>query len=237
MTLLIKQFVKHLYLYSMKKEDIDINVLLDIAKAKKYVILENPKKPFLLNIWNIRSTNSNPTEYDDFGIVFRKAHKPNNPTIDTPNYIRRYQSGWVLDIFDITTNPGLPYLLQPMNPKGAAIVVPGQYLSVFKKGLHHGEYPALVQCAPITVVRDNNKNSKLDYDGEKESGMFGINYHRGSKFTLSKIIGKNSAGCQVHMNTKYFEEIFMWLIDESIKNGYEYFGLTLIEQIDYEKYK
>src|SRR5580692_3339720 len=44
-----------------------------------------------------------------------------------------------------TTKPGLYYLDKPDNPNGVAILVPGQYLNLFIKGLHKGQYPCLVQ--------------------------------------------------------------------------------------------
>lgn len=66
-----------------------------------------------------------------------------------------------------------------MNPKGTAILAPGQYQSSHKIGLHRGKYKALVQHRPVTVYRDNNKDSKYDLEPtKKDTGIFGINIHK-----------------------------------------------------------
>lgn len=51
------------------------------------------------------------------------------------------------------------------------------------------QYPALVQAAPVTVLRDDPEDA--DRDGpEPDTGWFGINIHRGGYTTTS------SEGCQ-----------------------------------------
>jgi len=53
-----------------------------------------------------------------------------------------------------------------------------QYLNCFKLGLHKGKYKALVQAKPLTVIRNYNRDSVLNYNsGKEEPGMFGINIH------------------------------------------------------------
>jgi lysozyme len=62
----------------------------------------------------------------------------------------------------------------------------------YRKGIHnqskdpvlHPHYPALVQAAPVTVIRDGGKGPT------RESGWFGINIHHGGVNTTS------SEGCQ-----------------------------------------
>ena len=224
----------------MKPTDITIAKLLKVAKEKNYPVhkskVNNTINHFNLNIWGIRSNNSDSAKYDDYEVVFREAPKPVNHTIDTPYHTRRYDSGWVLDIFLITTNPGTPMLLKPMNPKGAAILKPGHYPKMFAKGYHKGdkEHPALIQVNPCTVIRDNDKDSTLDLDGITETGMFGINNHRQSKWKLVNWIGLNSAGCQVHFSYDKFTNVFLWIIDRAIEEGFTLFDYTLIEEKDYE---
>lgn len=227
----------------MKPTDININTLLSIAKENNYKIytakdsLSKRNRNYNLNIWGIRSTNSKSDKYDDYEIVFREAVKPIYHTINTEHHTRKYDNGWVIDIFLITTNPGTPMLLKPMNPKGAAILKYGQYINMWRKGFHKGdkEHPALIQVNPCTVYRDNNKNDILDYNVPTETGMFGINNHRQSKWKLINWIGLNSAGCQVHFNYKVYTDVFLYLIDEAIKEGTDLFTYTLISEETYAK--
>ena len=90
--------------------------------------------------------------------------------------------------------------------KGTAILVPGQYLNVYKIDDHKGEYPALCQRGEVKVWRDNNKDNILDWEGETDTGeKFGINIHRAGQ--TSKIVGDWSAGCQVIANRKDFKRM------------------------------
>jgi hypothetical protein len=49
-----------------------------------------------------------------------------------------------------------------LNPKGAAILVPGQYCGSHAIGLHQGKYRALRQVKPLPVYRDSNKDMNYD---------------------------------------------------------------------------
>jgi lysozyme len=68
----------------------------------------------------------------------------------------------------------------------------------YKQGIHHiglpegnpRRYPALVQAAPVTVMRDG---------GHLDTGYFGINIHRGS------ITSTSSEGCQTIYPTLWEE--------------------------------
>jgi len=66
---------------------------------------------------------------------------------------------------------------------GMAVLAAGLWR--YKRGNHNsktvGPYPALRQAAPVTVRRDG---------GSEETGMFGINIHRGGRTTTG------SEGCQ-----------------------------------------
>ena len=102
-----------------------------------------------------------------------------------------------VDFFPITTEPGLKYLTNPINVKGTAILVPGQYRGMWTLGKHKG-HDALVQVNPCTVSRDNNKNIIRDYaSAVKETGLFGINLHSVDPLEFQTIVGAWSAGCQV----------------------------------------
>lgn len=90
-----------------------------------------------------------------------------------------------------TTDPGDYYTRRPLNPIGAARLEPGAYS--YRRGLHRGIVPALVQAGPVRVSRDANRDGQAQTWEPRFSGLFGINIHpgRGSK------IGRWSAGCQV----------------------------------------
>ena len=134
-------------------------------------------------------------------------------------------------IFQITTDPGIKSLKVPMNAKGTAILVPGQYRGSHKLGLHQGKYEALVQCAPVKVYRDANKDSILDTDKRTiDTGMFGINIHKAG--IASVIVDGWSAGCQVLAIEKDYA-IFMDLCRKQKLAGYgDKFTYTLLEEKD-----
>lgn len=65
-----------------------------------------------------------------------------------------------------TTEPGRFYTLNPMQAGGAARITFGQHRA-WKMGFHGGAvrgHPALVQCAPIRVHRDRNRDFKRTGD-------------------------------------------------------------------------
>lgn len=127
-----------------------------------------------------------------------------------------------------TTNAGRHWLLNLLNPKGCAVLKPGQYHNAYKIGLHKGQYKALVQYAPVEVYRDNNKNESAEEIGKIDKGLFGINIHRANPGAKSTIIDKWSAGCQVLNDPKDFDK-FMKRIEAS---GMNYFTYTLLKESD-----
>lgn len=116
------------------------------------------------------------------------------------------QYSWRFESFKATTNPGIPYLLSPINPKGTAILKPGYYQDAWKLGWFRGE-EALRQVRPVTVLRDNNKDAVLDPD-TTDTGLFGIHIHRAKGVPL--FVNKWSAGCQViQSETDYNDFMFI----------------------------
>ena len=94
-----------------------------------------------------------------------------------------------------TTDPGLHWLQKEfMNPKGCAILVPGQYRGAFAAGMHKGRYRCLVQVKPLKVWRDRDRDRTLDHVSPDE-GMFGIHIHKAGESSTQ--VDKWSAGCQV----------------------------------------
>jgi hypothetical protein len=160
--------------------------LVKILKRLKYVVYE---KPYQLNIFGIRSPETNSNKFDDELHVFFKDDK----------------SQWKHYKYQITTDPGTFWLLNPLQVLGTAILKAGQYINAYRIGLHKGQYKALVQNKPVTVLRDYDRNAILDFaNGREDKGMFGVNIHRSSATGSSTSVDKWSAGCQVFQNVKEF---------------------------------
>lgn len=166
-----------------------------------------------LNIVGLRSKSILPNRFDDELHVFYKS----SPT------------KWEYHIFKITTDPGTFWLKNPMQPQGTAILAEGQNLNSHAIGLHRGQYKALVQTQPISIMRDYDRNATLDfYNGKKEKGRFGINVHRANRVGTTKTVDKNSAGCQVFENAGDFE-VFMKLCEQHKARLGNFFTYTLID--------
>ena len=154
-------------------------------------------RPFELNIIGIRSKATRSNRFDDEIHLFYK---------DTTGK-------WMYNIYKATTDPGTYWLENPSQPQGTAIMAQGQYRNAYEIGLHNGQYKALLQKAPVNIIRDYDRNAILDFlNGKKEKGVFGINIHRAMQKGSTKSIDRFSAGCQVFENAEDFSE-FMRLCE------------------------
>ena len=157
------------------------------------------------HIVGIRSDANNPDKFDDLiGLV------------EKDNLV------W----FSGTTNPGTHWLKNLLNPKGAALLKPNQYLNTYQLGLHQGKYTALCQRKPVTVYRDGNKNGIAEATAVTDTGLFGINIHRANPNVVSTIIDKWSAGCQVLNDPIDFN----FLIKRCKESGLKEFTYTLLKE-------
>lgn len=173
-------------------------------------------RPFELNIVGIRSNSNIPDAFDDTIHLFYTDAT----------------GSWQYHNYPATTDPGMQYLRQPVNNAGTAILKPGQYLDCYATGLHRGLYTALVQRMPVTVIRDFNKDDRLDFrSGREEKGMFGINIHRAQQSGITKYVSGHSAGCQVFANAADFNA-FMALCNQHKKLYGNKFTYTLLGQAD-----
>lgn len=170
-----------------------------------------------LNIIGVRS-NTNKRVTNKFDDVLVVIYRDNNDVV-------------VRKCFDITTKPGLYYMNNPTNGKGTGILVPNQYRGCWEIGFHQGKYKALCQRKPITVYRDNNRDSVYDLEPDKtDTGIFGVNIHKAG--TNSTQVDKWSAACQVFANSSDFVT-FMKLCDNQISNGNgKTFTYTLLNEED-----
>lgn len=188
-----------------------------IMKRKGYKFFINGA--YNLNLIGIRSEQSirQNNIFDDILLVMYKTAK----------------EVWIKDIYTITTDPGLTMLKAPINTKGCAILVPGQYVGMFKVGYHRGQYKALVQNKSCKVYRDNNKDNVLNYDSKSiDTGLFGINLHKAGQ--ASVIVDGWSAGCQVVANVSDFDKL-MRTIDTACKTYGDNFTYTLLNEKDLDE--
>jgi len=181
-----------------------------LLKHNKYKIFT---RPYELNIVGLRADSTVPNRFDDEIHVFYKV----SPT------------KWNYHVFKATTDPGTYWLRNPMNPQGTGILEKGQYIDAYGLGLHKGEYEALVQRKPVTVIREYNRDAHLDFNnGKRDTGFFGIDIHRAKAHGDTKFIDKYSAGCQVFENAEAFSA-FLDLCRHHASLYGNHFTYTLID--------
>ena len=195
-----------------------MNVIAEAVRTvyaqKGYTFLDDGS-PYRLNIFGVRNYGPANKFSDFLCVCFRNS-----------------SSEWVLRQWPGTTMPGLSMLRGPVNPKGTAILVPGQYVDAYKKDLHAGKYEALCQrLKPVRVFRDANRDTQYDLDPATiQEGMFGINIHKAG--TLTESVDRYSAGCQVFQREADFN-LFMLIVESAIKRESTSFTYTLFEKSDF----
>jgi hypothetical protein len=170
-------------------------------------------RPYELNIVGLRADSTTPNRFDDEIHVFYMV----SPT------------DWNYHVFKATTDPGTYWLRNPMQPQGTGILEKGQYIDTYRLGKHRGQYEALVQNKPVTVIRDYDRDAQLDFNnGKRYTGFFGINIHRANAQGTTKTIDKYSAGCQVFENAEAFRA-FISLCKRHVELYGNKFTYTLID--------
>lgn len=127
-----------------------------------------------------------------------------------------------------TTNPG-SYWLQNIMPgkTGAAVLKSNmQFKDCWALGNHKGLHPALIQVKPVTVIRDGDGDLQSEEVGKEDTGLFGINIHRANATTISKIIDKWSAGCQVLPDPKMMD----FVLEKCKESGQKLFTYSLLRE-------
>lgn len=173
--------------------------------------------PYNLNLIAVRSPNTEAGLYDDrLHLVFRDGF-----------------NRWQDLSLACTTDPGAYWLRHPGRVQGTAILKAGQYRGAYRVGLHRRRYPALVQARPVTVWRDNSRDTTLDHrPGSEQSGLFGINIHHGGTKDPDGIgddVGRWSAGCTVIGDLDDWT-IFWSIVSRSAELYGDRFTYTLIEE-------
>jgi len=171
-----------------------------------------------VNLFGIRSKDRTADIFNDtLGIAYRDE-------FNQPNIL----------LFKATTDPGSYFLNFKMgNKEGTAILVPGQYSSCFKIGMHKG-YEALIQSnkAKFKVWRDCDQDGKLTIGGMIYDDVTGLNVHTTSFINEIEKVGAYSAGCQVIQNDKDLQ-IFLSVIKRSAEIYGDYFSYTLFDESDF----
>lgn len=173
-------------------------------------------KAFHLNIIGIRTKERRAGKFDDIFVIA----------------CRDDQGRQIFSLYKGTTDPGLTYLLKPLDPQGCFILAPGQYVDVWAYGSHKGKYAALDQVGPMRGWRDNNKNGVL-LDGPLKvvEGLFGIEFHRAHQTVELADVGPYSAGCQVVQNPTPYGKVMGYCL-ASTKIRSNRFSYTLLEEAD-----
>lgn len=187
------------------------------VESKGYKFFDTPHKILNLNLVGVRRDNEGTNTFDDYLTV-----------------LYREEELAIINKYEVTTDPGKHWLKNPSNPKGTAVLVPGQYRGTWQLGKHQGKYEALVQRKPVKVYRDNNKDEIIDYNNISltlDEGYFGINIHRSNPYDQSYVINRWSAGCQVFKKIEDYNN-FIQVCKDSAKIYGNSFTYTLIEEKD-----
>lgn len=182
---------------------------------KNYYRFFDGAKAYDVNIIGVRRMKGTPNKFDDMIVaIYRDRSKK-----------------WCVNSYPITTDPGVYHLKNPSRVAGTAILVPGQYRSVYKIDKHRGKYEALCQRGgQVAVYRDGNKDSRHDMDPDTEQeGFFGINIHKAGNSSTN--VDRWSAGCQVFKNASDFEE-FMDIMRHARDIWGNSFTYTLLTEQD-----
>lgn len=191
-----------------------LNDIIKTARDKGYTIDTRPNKLNLIGVRNSKATDQN--TFDDKIAYFYYDEK----------------GKLIGKVVPATTDPSTYWLKTPMNPQGAAILKSGEYQDAYAIGLHRGKYSALVQVKPVTTIRDNDRNSLINYLAPTTTGLYGINIHRA---TIGKsnvaLIDQDSAGCQVFRDFADYNKM-MELANVSRDKYGNKFSYILIDERD-----
>jgi hypothetical protein len=206
-------------------ETIPLSLVPILAAMKRlgYRVFDKDTQNYNLNIVGIRNPEASLDKFECEMHLFWK-----------------FQGKWTHHSWPITTFPGSRYLIEKLlNPKGAAILAPGQYLGVYALDIHNGKYRAVCQRnGPVNVFRDGDRDRVFDMDPRTvQNGSFGMNLHAyttpssGNKTSFASRVYAASAGCQVFQRMADFLEFRTYCEQAATLHGNQ-FSYTLITRDD-----
>jgi hypothetical protein len=188
-----------------------------------YPFFISRNKNYNLNIGAIRSSDLTPDTYND-----------------TIFLAWEWQGRGYLKTYKGTTDPGLYYLLNPINVNGTAIIIPEYYRGVYEIGWHRKNtsfaHMALRQKAPMKYWREKEYTvtSQLPINHEvvyEEIGFTNL-HSKPMNFPVTQFIGKVSAGCIVVQDPVLFHNEFIPICREGAKNFGNSFSFALFYEPD-----
>lgn len=188
-----------------KQEENDFLLkLIDLCDSKGFVVRN---KDYFLNIVGCRNDSKRSDRWDDIIVAFR--------------WVNKKFEGY---IFEGTTDAGAYYLLNPMRAAGTAILCPNvQILNHYKlQDNGHAGYRAYRQVKPFPYIRDNNRDTVLNFELFDDKNKWitneriGSNLHRARPNAIMNTIQKFSAACQVVRKPSDWSKLVQ-LGDEQIK--------------------
>jgi hypothetical protein len=191
--------------------------VLSAMENKGYKIYNNGD--YSLNVVGVRRTKMKLDTFNDVLLAFYPL-----------------QGQWMYSKYQITTIPGATYLSgKPLNAKGTALLVPGQYFEKYTIRKHDGDYDAFCQKKEegneVKAWRDNNMDGNLNPDKSKTHDAWGINIHRANPDGCTISVQSYSAGCQVFRCAAQFKS-FMDIVRVAKKKYGNSFTYTLLDQAD-----
>lgn len=105
----------------------------------------------------------------------------------------------------LTTEPGVYYQKNLLNPKGCWVMMPAQMIDAYAPGFHQNkpDHRCLRSVGKIYGLREDDKDGIVLNDKDAvaqwvDGNTVGANIHGAKKMVdLTEIVGQNSAGCQV----------------------------------------
>ena len=194
--------------------DIIGNNIRQIFERKGYQFFDSGKR-YNLNLFGIRYPDGI-NEWSDFICLLYRDERLN----------------WQLHQWAATTKSGIDGLRNPVNKSGTGLLVPWQYLGVYRLDLHKGRHMALCQRnGPVKVYRDNNRDLVIDSDPATiQEGDFGVNIH--SPFSDSGHVDGRSVACQVVAKVEYWNQLYK-IVDIARELYGNKFTYTLFEETDF----
>jgi len=215
---LLKKLVKMHKPITVNREQVEQT----IKQMTNYLWFE--KGDYNLNIVGIRNSSTDSKVTNAFDDKITLSYKTGTN--------KKGEGGqWHFHCFDCTTDPGTHWVENIMREDGVAILKPGQYRGSHIIRKHQGRYEALGQDRPVSVYRDDNRDPWYNLLEESvQTGNFGINIHRATKYANKKStqVDKWSAGCQVIAANNDWKE-FMSICRKARNKWGNRFTYTLLQ--------